>query len=278
MESQFVTLQDGLRIHTLVAGAEEDPPLVLLHGYPANNQLWRHCIPPLAGHFRVYAPDLPGHGRSGKPLDVDYDLNFYVRSLLGFCDALGLERTDLVVHDLGGTAGLGLVARYPERVTRFVVMNTAPYVEWPFMTRLAVGLVRNPFFARWMMARTGFRWALRVFTVHHPAAITADVADLYRAPWVESPAARRLFSQVMSLPPARLTEPRESLRRITVPTLVLWGEKDRALPARIAHQLQGDIPNAELVIVPDCGHFLQEEQPQLVVEHLLRFLREEQGA
>lgn len=272
MESQFVTLQDGLRIHTLVAGAEESPRLVLLHGWPASGQLWRHCIPSLAGRFRVYAPDLPGHGRSDKPLDVDYGLDFFVRFLLGFYDALGLERAGLVAHDVGGMVGLGFVARYPERVTRFVVMDTAPYVEWPLTLRVAVGLARNPFFARLMMTRTGFKWISKLLLVHHPAVITTEVADLYRAPWVESPAARRLFRQAISLPPARLTEPRESLRRITAPTLVLWAEKDLSFPTRVARQLQGDIPGAALVIVPDCGHFLQEEQPELVVEHLLRFL------
>jgi len=275
MESQFVTLQDGLRIHTLVAGAEESPPLVLLHGYPASSQLWRHCIPPLAGRFRVYAPDLPGYGRSDKPLDVDYDLDFFVRFLLEFYDALRLEQAGLVAHDVGGMVGLGFAARHPERVTKFVVMDTAPYIEWSFMLRTAISLARNPFFARWMMTRTGFKWISRLLLVHHPAVITAEVADLYRAPWVESPATRRLFSQVVSLPATRLTEPHESLRRITMPTLILWAEKDLCFPTRIARRLQGDIPNASLVIVPDCGHFLQEERPGLVVEHLLRFLRGE---
>jgi len=274
MESRFVTLPDGLRIHTLAAGAEASPPLVLLHGWPASGQLWRHCIPPLARHFRVYAPDLPGYGRSDKPLDVDYDLDFFVRFLLGFYDALGLEQAGLVAHDVGGMAGLGFVARYPERVTRFVVMDTAPYLERPLILRVAIGLAGNPFLARWLMTRTGFKWALRL-AVHHPAVITTEAADLYRAPWVESPAARRLFSQVVSLPPARLTEPRESLRRITVPTLVLWAENDRFFPTCIARQLQGDIPGAALVTVPDCGHFLQEERPELVVEHLLSFLEGE---
>ena len=272
MESQFITLRDGLRIHTLVAGGEKSPPLVLLHGYPATCQLWRHCIPPLAGRFRVYAPDLPGYGRSDKPLDADYDLDFFVRFLLEFYDALGLERAGLVAHDIGGMVGLGFVARHPERVTQFVVMDTAPYVEWPLMNRVVVGLARNPFFARLMMMRTGFKWALRLLLVHRPAAITAEMADLYLDPWVESPATRRLFSQVISLPPARLTEPRENLRRITAPTLILWAEKDRIFPTRIARQLQGDIPGAALVTVPDCGHFLQEDQPELVVEHLLRFM------
>ncbi|MBC8496820.1 MAG: alpha/beta hydrolase [Anaerolineales bacterium] len=275
MKSQFVTLPDGLRIHTLVAGAEENPPLILLHGYPSNSQLWRRCIPPLADHFRVYAPDLPGYGQSDKPLDVEYDLDYSVHFLLGFYDALGLEQAGLVVHDVGGMLGLGFAARHPERVTRFVVMDTAPYVEWNFILRAALGLARNSFSARFMLTRAGFKWIARRLLVHNPAAITDEVVDLYRDPWVENPDSRRAFSHVIGLPPVHLTEPRQNLRRITAPTLILWAEKDVVFPTRIARQLQTDIAGSELITVPDCGHFLQEEQPELVVEHLLRFLEGE---
>lgn len=246
--------------------------MVLLHGYPATCHLWRHCIPPLAERFRVYAPDLPGHGRSDKPLDVDYDLDFFVHFLCGFYDALEIGRSSLIVHDLGGMVGLGFAARYPERVTRFVVMDTTPYIEWPFMNRVVVGLARNPLCARVLTTRMGLKWALKLLGVRDRAAITDEVVELYRTPWVEDSVGRRMFRQVVSMPPERLAEPRQNLGRITAPTLILWAEKDRVLPARIARQLQGDIPDARLVIVPNCGHFLQEERPDLVVEHLLNFL------
>lgn len=274
MKSQFVTIQKGLRIHTLVAGAETSPPVILLHGYPANCQLWRRCIPALAERFRVYAPDLPGHGKSDKPLDVDYDLNFLVGFLLDFCEAMSLERVSLVAHDFGGMVGLGFAVRHPERVARFVVMDTGPYAEWPFLCRLAIGLASKPFFARWMLTRVGFALAMKLFLVQNAGVVNSEVVDIHRAPWIEDSATRQAFSHVVGVPPVRLVEPRERLRSIAAPTLILWAEKDRVLPASIARELQGDIPNAELATVPDCGHFLHEEQPELIVEHLARFLGE----
>jgi pimeloyl-ACP methyl ester carboxylesterase len=81
-----------------------------------------------------------------------------------------------------------------------------------------------------------------------------------------------MLRKVIAMPPERITEPRENLARITMPTLVLWAEKDRVLPVHIARQLYSDLPDAELEVVPDCGHFLQEERPDEVVRHLLRFL------
>ncbi len=70
MENRYDTLANGLKIHSLVAGNKLSPPLVLLHGYPADAYLWRNCIPNLSKHFQIFAPDLPGHGQSEKPLDV----------------------------------------------------------------------------------------------------------------------------------------------------------------------------------------------------------------
>ncbi len=105
MQNHFTTLDNGRRIHYLASRRGKKPSLILLHGYLVTAQLWRHIIPPLAERFRIYAPDLPGHGESDKPLDVDYDLDFLVCFLAEFYDALGLERAGLIGHDLGGMDG-----------------------------------------------------------------------------------------------------------------------------------------------------------------------------
>lgn len=272
MQSHFTTLDNGLRIHYLAAGAEENPPLILLHGYPVTAQLWRHIIPPLAERFRIYAPDLPGHGGSDKPLDVDYDLDYLVRFVAGFYDALGLERAGLICHDLGGMAGLGFAARHPQRVGQFVVMDTAPYADWTLFTRLVIGMASKPFCTRLMLWPPMFKGVMRFIGVHRPAALTSEILGNYLASWTEDQASRLAFSRVIAIPPERMVEPRQNLRRIAAPTLILWAENDRLFPLDVARRLQEDIPNARLVTVPDCGHFLQEEQPDQVVAHLLSFL------
>ncbi|MCP4902039.1 MAG: alpha/beta hydrolase [bacterium] len=262
---------NGLNINTLIAGQAESPPLVLLHGYPTSNQLWRRIIPGLADSFRIIAPDLPGHGLSDKPTDVDYDRELFVSFLAGLAEVCNLAKFDLVAHDLGAIVALSYAARFPERLGRLVVMDTAPYVEWNLATRLVIWLAKTPMTARLLLTRPLFRSFLQL-GVAHPQVISADIAESYRQPWVADKAGRKAFSLTVAVPPEGITEPRENLSRVTVPTLVLWAAKDRLFGKRVAKQLRDDLPDATMVVVPDCGHFLQEEQPELIVDHLRSFL------
>jgi pimeloyl-ACP methyl ester carboxylesterase len=267
-----VTLGSGLRLNVGLAGAPASPPLVLLHGYPVSLRLWRHCVPDLAARFRVIAPDLPGHGESDKPDGVDYDLDFFVDALRELVDALHLPRFSLVVHDLGGMIGLGFAARYPSRLERLVVMDTAPFSNWPLLNRLVVAFARTRWGARSLASRSGFKRALRLLCVKDATLISDNVAEMYRSPWVASPEARRALRQVIAMPPERITVPRPDLARIKIPTLVLWAANDVVLPASIGRRLARELPDATLEIVPDCGHFLQEERPAEVTRHVLDFL------
>src|SRR5688572_7072818 len=107
----------GLRVAYRAAG--EGPPVVLLHGWPTSSYLWRGVIPALAGAGRrVIAPDLPGFGASEKPPDAPYTIGFQAEVLDAFLGAVGVGRTALVVHDLGGPIGLRWAEDHPDRLER----------------------------------------------------------------------------------------------------------------------------------------------------------------
>lgn len=262
MDSAYLTVH-GLRIRTVRAGDPSAPPLVLLHGYPTSSDLWRNCIPDLARRRHVLAPDLPGHGDSDKPPDVDYDLPFFVRFLEGFADAAGLPRFALAAHDLGGMIALGFAARHAGRLTRLVVMDTAPYSPWPLPCRVLIGAARNRALASLLLRRPMFRLLMRA-GVHRPEAIGPELAERYRASWIASPEARRAFSATVAVPADRWALPLEELRGISVPTLVLWAARDLLFGPKVGRRLSRDIPGAKLVLVPGCGHFLQEDDPAAV--------------
>ncbi len=272
MKSIYTTLKNGLTIHSLIAGNPDNPPLVLLHGYPVSCYLWRHCIPALSEHFHVYAPDLPGHGDSDKPLDIDYNLDFFVDFLVNYYAAMGLASAALAAHDLGGNAALGFVSRHPERVSRFIIMDTAPYIEWPILAKILVKAVQSPAVARLTLSPPVFSQILKRVVFAQPAVVTKELLDLYRKPWVENPNGYRLYGKIVSPPPEALIELRRNLQNIAVPTLILWAEKDPIFPAFVAKQLHQDIPDSQLEIVPNCGHFLQEEEPGIIVEKMIAFL------
>ncbi len=272
MESEFIKLKNNLKIHYVSVGDKANQTLVLLHGWPTNCYLWRNIMPTLAENFYVIAPDLPGYGNSDKPEDVAYNLNFYVDFLKNFYDALGIEQADLVGHDTGGMAALGFVSRFPEMTRRFVITDTSPYVEWSILLKLMLKSMRSRLIARWSLVRFVFKNNLRRHGVYQKQVITDEVVDLYRNPYMQNRNSRRAFRLTLLEPPEEIIEPVESIRRIQNPTLILWAAKDRLFGVNIADQLNEDIPNSKLVIVPDSGHFLQEDQPELVTQHIMNFL------
>ncbi|NNG02039.1 MAG: alpha/beta hydrolase [Desulfobacteraceae bacterium] len=272
MKRQCDTLVNGMKIHSLVAGSPQSPPLVLLHGYPTNAYLWRRCIPGLAEHFRVYAPDLPGHGDSDKPLDAEYDLDYFLRFLVAYFSVLNLPKAHLAVHDLGGAVGLGFASRNPEMVEKLIVMDSAPYKEWSGTLKKVVARARSPIWSQVLLCKPVFGAALRDVGVYCRGAITAETAERYRRSWVKNRASRKAFSRVICAPPEAITERRENLRRIKSPTLILWGQNDRMMGTDTARELASDIPGSQLKIIPSCGHFLQEDNPEAVTENMLKFL------
>ena len=272
MENMLVTLKSGLKINTLIGGRENNQPLVLLHGYPTDSRLWRHCLPDLSGRFRVYAPDLPGHGRSDKALSQDFDLDFLLNFLLDFYDALGLSRPHLAAHDFGGMVALGLAGRFPERVDRLVILNTAADPDWPLSCSVMVGMLRFRLIA-WLALRPClFRMMLRTASVNK-RIFDDGTAGLYRDSWTYSRDSRLAFRHVIMAPRERATAPAETVRRINAPTLILWGKKDPVLTPGQAWKLNGYIKDSQLIWLEDCGHFVPEEKPAEVTANILNFLK-----
>ncbi len=272
MNAQEITLASGLRIHYLCAGDPDRPSVVLLHGYPLDARLWQGVIPDLARHFFVLAPDLPGHGKSDKPGDAAYDLDFFIESVVQIMKAVGLELADVVGHDLGGMIALGLAARRPELVRGLVILDTAPFPKWPLLMRLLLWMVRRPWGTRLFLWRPYFRTMLGWFGFVDRQTFSPEMADEFRAPWVASRQGRAALGRVVSAPPAAISPTGEDLRNISAPTLILWADRDNFFPVSIARELAGTLPGSELSIVNQAGHFFPLEKPDKVSARLAGFL------
>ncbi len=272
METKNIRLKSGLNIHTTTAGNLQNPPLVLLHGWPASGALWRNIIPKLSDSFYVIAPDLPGHGNSDKPLTVKYDLDFLRTFLQEFLDALNLETVHLAAHDLGGVAALSFVARHPERIHKFIIMNTSPYNDFSLRLRFSLFLLRQPVLARFLLLPFVFKQVLKTGIYNHDL-ITKALSDIFRAPWVKDIAGVRAFSRTIAEPLSTLVEPVDRLKSIKVPTLILWGKKDIFFPFNIARRLHQDLENSTLIGVENAAHFCQEEEPEFIARMIDEFIR-----
>ncbi len=267
-------LKTGMNIFYLTAGNPENPPLVLLHGWPSSSALWDKIIPGLSKDFFVIAPDLPGHGQSDKPEDQNYDLNFLRTFILDFYDALGLDRASLAAHDLGGMAGLSFAVHHRDRLDKFIIMNTSPFSNWHWLLSLTISLLKQPWSTRFFLIPLVFKQVLGP-GFFNSKLLTPELVKKFQAPWVADRQGKTAFSQTIAVPPEQMTESPESLAKINCPTLILWGKKDRFFPYGLAKKLNGILPNAQRVGIDNAGHFLQEEQPKKITQAIRSFLTTE---
>ncbi len=268
----------GVQFHYAEAGSGEDVVLCL-HGWPQHWYEWRNLMPALADRHRVIALDLRGFGWSEAPED-GYEKENMADDVLAVLDALGIERVKLVGHDWGGWIGFLLALREPQRFERFLVLNIVP--PW-ITTRAIVGhlwrfwyqqLVLTPVvgyrlhrggqFIRRILV--GGSTNKEVWSDEELAAFADNLAEPARAR-----AAVQLYRVFNLRETAPIARGRYADARLTVPTLMLFGEDDFVLrPSMLAgYEKHADEMRVELV--PDCGHFIVEEKSDLVIQRAREF-------
>lgn len=262
---------DGVRIHCVEAG--EGEPVVLVHGLNASTYAFRYIIPELAQRYRAVALDLKGFGHSERPAKSDYSLSAQADSVAGAMTQLGIESAMVVGHSMGGAVAMRVALRYPERVKRLVLVDSASDRE--FRRGLGVApLLRLGLFLALPFTLHSRRYqqlALRA-QVHDPALLTPEFVEAhFRSSRMKGH--QRALGALMA--DRRRDEPLAP-EKIGAPTLILWGEHDRFLPPEVGEELAGRIPSARLELVPSSGHLPLEEQPGYCSRALLNFLGSEE--
>lgn len=271
----------GLRMHVAVAGPEDGKPVVLLHGWPQHWYLWREVMPALAdAGYRVYAPDLRGFGWTAAPED-GYEKEQLAADVLALMDALDLDRVRLAGHDWGGYTGWILTLRHPERIECYLALNMVHLWPRPSPARLLDAwrfVYQAPMVAPVVGPRIAGNGAWIKFCLTggplggHP--FTDEELEAFAAPY-RDPAYARAASKVYRAFQLRdlpgLARGKYKSMRAVVPVLTLFGEGDFAQNPK---QLEGHERHADdmrVEIVPDTGHFIVDERPELVIERALEF-------
>jgi pimeloyl-ACP methyl ester carboxylesterase len=266
---------EGLPTRYLTAG--EGPPLLLLHGVGDNAFDWQWVMPALAHTYQVHALDLPGSGGSAKPLP-DYSPAFFARFATAFLDALGVERAAVVGNSLGGLVGLRLALSGPERVAALGLVSSG-------------GLGREVTYALRSLALPGYGKLTVAWGKRGPGALQRALgrsALLFARPWLVPREWIKEQYRLARLPgflEAQLATVRaqvglrgqrevlvDRLSHLKVPTLVVWGARDRVLPYSQGQEAAARLPEGTLELVPDCGHAPHVEQPERFVSGLGEFL------
>jgi pimeloyl-ACP methyl ester carboxylesterase len=257
---------DGIRLHYIDAG--QGDPVVLVHGLNASTFTYRYTVPELSRKTRVIAIDLLGFGYSGRPVDADYSLSAHADRLARLLDHLGIKEAAVAGHSMGGGVAMHFALRYPERVTRLVLVDSVSDHELrrgrraSRFSRVALPLVALLFHRRW------FRRAILRTAVHDPAHLTPEYLEqLFRTSRM-----RGHLRALGLLSAHRAKDPPIDAQEIGCPTLVMWGEHDRWLPSWHGEELAASIPDASFKPVWSAGHLPLEEQPDLSNVLLIDFL------
>jgi len=247
-------------------GREGAPVPVYLHGVPTNSDDWLAFLERTGG----LAPDLPGFGRSGKPGYLRYTIDEYDGFLERFLDMTGRDRVSLVVHDWG-VVGLAFAQRLPERVERLVVINCVPLLPGYRWHRIA-RIWRTPGLGELAMGLTN-RTTLRLISREAnvpPGPITDERLDSVLDHFDQG-TQRAILRLYRSAPPAVLEAAGAQLRRLQLPALVVWGMKDPYIPARFGREYARALGGAELLELPDAGHWPWIDRPD-TIERVADFL------
>jgi haloalkane dehalogenase len=265
---------DGFRLAHLDEG--DGQPVVFLHGEPTWSYLWRKVIPPVrdAG-YRCIAPDLPGFGRSDKPVDIGwYTYDRHVEAVEPLLQSLDLRDSTIVVHDWGGPIGLRLAVEHPDRISRIVVLDTGLFTGQQRMTDAWVAF-RN-FVERTEDLPVGF--LVRGACKNDPGD---EVIAAYDAPFpsTASKAGARAFPLMLPTSPempgaAAGQRVLEAMREDTRPKLVLWADSDPVLPLDVGRKFAAALGGAEVDhVIENASHFLQEDAGERIGGLIADWLR-----
>ena len=282
------TLRVGtLNIHDTQGGG--GPPVLFIHGLGSSGYMeWRFTLPHFARTHHVYAPDLPGFGRSDKPRTARYGIPLFAKTIDRYLAARKIRSLPVIGTSMGGRIALEMALRYPSRVSKLVIVNALglgrpkiqPYYPLMLVPRLGEGVLHGMKHAlNWapghLIRRVVARYIGAAGDLHQTLGddylsdlremhMSDGYADAYVAT-VRSFASPSFFFGGMDVS--------DQLAKIKVPVLIIWGANDPLFPIEQATRAQAAIPGSKLVIIEGAGHTPQAERPEEFNKHLAAFLK-----
>lgn len=271
-------VSNGIKLHYVTQG--EGRLILFLHGFPEFWYSWRHQIPEFAKDHKVVALDLRGYNQSDKlPDTASYALEELILDIEGVVQGLGYDRCYLVGHDWGGIVAWAVAYAHPEMVTKLGILNC------PHPAKFREGLLSPMQLLRsWYLFGFQLPWLPEAFLewndyraiaqllqegAVNKGAFTAADLDAYQDAAANRGALHAMVNYYRNVFQDLLIRDWPMLK---VPTLMLWSEQDKTLGKELTYGTEDYVQDINIHYLPHCGHYIQQEQPQLVNQYLREFL------
>ena len=283
LTESFVQL-DEVRLHTVSLGPEDGELVIMLHGFPEYWYSWRHQLPFLASRgYKAVAVDLRGFNLSSKPQELSsYRSETVARDISQLVTSLGREDAHIVGHDWGSAVAWIFAMRYSAQLKSLSILNlphplrmVEGFKHWEQIKKSwYIGFFQLPFLPEKFLKYDNhwvLRWLMKNDPVQPDVFSEEDIEKFIHA-FEGQDAWRSTIAYYRALRYEKLWSIEHRMEVIESPTLVLWGKQDRFLDHNFAEPPRHWVPNHQLFFHEEASHWLQQDQPQWVNEHLEKFL------
>jgi pimeloyl-ACP methyl ester carboxylesterase len=270
---------NNIKLHCVTQG--KGPLMLMLHGFPEFWYSWRNQIPEFASDYKVVAVDLRGYNDSEKPKDKSaYVMAEFIQDIKGIIQGFGYKSCVLVGHDWGGAIAWSFAYAYPEMVDKLIVMNLPHPAKFAEGLRTRQQLLKSwyiflfqlPFLPELLIKLSDYRAiyaALQGMAVDKSTFTSSDI-QAYKDAAAKPGALTATINYYRNISRGFLDRPNWDV--LQVPTLMIWGENDSALGKELTYGTADYVRDFKIQYIPNCSHWVQQEQPQLVNRYIRDFL------
>nr|WP_297348451.1 alpha/beta hydrolase [uncultured Glaciecola sp.] len=269
--SQFLNIA-GMTIHLRDEGPKTDEePIVLIHGTSASLHTWDGWVDALKGNRRVIRFDLPGFGLTGPDPQNNYTIEHYADVVAAVLDELNVKKAVLAGNSLGGYISWATTVMYPQRVSKLILVDSSGYLFKPDSVPIAFKLSQNPIAS--VLLKNVLPKSLVARSVKNvygnPDLVSDELVERYYDLSLRAGNRDALKERFKQMSPGALVD---KIQTINVPTLIIWGAKDRLIPPKFGTKFNQNIANSQLIVFDELGHVPHEEDPESTVSAVKRFL------
>ena len=273
---------NGIQLHYVTDGTDGSGPLMLfLHGFPECWYSWRHQLEAFAADYTVVAIDMRGYNDSDKPKGKSaYKMTELVKDVEGVIRALGYEQCVLVAHDWGGAIAWQFAYTHPGLLSHLIVLNLPHPAKFAaglhtleqLRRSWYIGLFQIPWLPEQLLSADNYTAIRKIFkeSAINPKAFTEKDLDVLVSAAAKPQALTSMLNYYRNLPSNLFAKKEWDV--LTVPTLMVWGENDVALGKELTYGTEEYVKDLTLHYIPNCSHWVQQEQPSLVNSHIKTFL------